>query len=255
MNEADDRLAGDPVWELFPYPAHEPGPGVNKSREYLPWLTVAGLIVVSYFVFPPLAVVIASVAVAARDFGSGRRLAQSIPDKAGGAVLARFRYAWGAWKLGMAAFVLMFMTLALVTALGRRREVPLEFGAAMFLWMGGFTASAGLTAWGLVTSYRSGMKIWVGEGVNRARMLMLGMLLFGFVLGVLLPMCFWLASSFPRASDSRPDGLSSLLGFVGCMFGGPLLILLVLDRVSHHVVADRPGKFGPKVPTVGKWNS
>jgi hypothetical protein len=39
------------------------------------------------------------------------------------------------------------------------------------------------------------------------------------------------------------------------MFVGPLMILVVLDSISRRVVADRPGKFGPKVPTVGKWNN
>ena len=46
-----------------------------------------------------------------------------------------------------------------------------------------------------------------------------------------------------------------MLGLFGCMFGGPVIILLVLDWFSRRVVADRPGKFGAKVPTVGKWNS
>jgi hypothetical protein len=44
-------------------------------------------------------------------------------------------------------------------------------------------------------------------------------------------------------------------GFHGCLFGGPVVILVVLDQLSRHVVADTPGKFGPKEPTVGKWNS
>jgi hypothetical protein len=41
----------------------------------------------------------------------------------------------------------------------------------------------------------------------------------------------------------------------GVMLIGSVVILVILDRFSHHVVADRPGKFGPKVPTVGKWNT
>ena len=67
-------------------------------------------------------------------------------------------------------------------------------------------------------------------------------------------MCVWLAGRFPRASDSRVDDLG-LLAFFGCLFAGPFIIVLVLDRVSRHVIANRPGKFGPKVSTVGKWNS
>ena len=48
---------------------------------------------------------------------------------------------------------------------------------------------------------------------------------------------------------------SEVLAFFGCVFVGPLVILLVLDWISRRVIADRTGKFGPKVPTVGKWNS
>jgi hypothetical protein len=57
-----------------------------------------------------------------------------------------------------------------------------------------------------------------------------------------------------RTSDSHVDDLG-LRAFLGCLFAGPVVILLALDRVSRHVIANRPGKFGPKVPTVGKWNS
>lgn len=44
------------------------------------------------------------------------------------------------------------------------------------------------------------------------------------------------------------------LAFFGCLFAGPVVIVLVLDRIGRQVIADCPGKFGPKVPTVGKWN-
>ena len=248
MHEADDRLAGDPVWELFPGLGSAP----TISRNYRLWIVI-GLMVGGWFVFPPVTVVTACLAVAAGDFRNGRRLALSIPDKAGGKVCARFRYAWGAWKVGMAAFVLMFVTISLFTAAGERRGVPPAFVAAMLLWMGGFTASAALTAAGMMAAYRSGMRVWVGQGVNQARTLLIGMLVVGFTVGVLGPMCLWLTGRFPRAGDSQPDAVG-VLGFFGCMFGGPLAILLVLDWLSRRVVADRPGKFGPKVPTVGKWN-
>ncbi len=39
------------------------------------------------------------------------------------------------------------------------------------------------------------------------------------------------------------------------MFAGPVIILLILDMISRRVIADSPGKFGPKVPTVGKWDA
>jgi hypothetical protein len=255
MNEADDRLAGDPVWELFPYPAPGPVQGSVLTRDDWRWLVLVCTVVAAWFVYSPLAVVIACLAVAARDFRTGRQLARSIPDKAGGTICARFSYAWGAWKFGMTGFVLMFVTITIEAAAGRRREVPPSFVASMLLCMGGFALSAALTAWGLLKAYRSGMRVWIGEGVNQARTLFLGMLLVGFTFGMLVPISFWMGARFPRANHSPSDDLSPLLMFFGCLFGAPFVILVVLDRVCRRVVADRPGKFGPKVPTVGKWNS
>ncbi len=251
--EMDDRLAGDPVWELFPAPG--PAQGPQSALDYRRWLVVAFLAAVEWLVFPPVAVVIACLAVTVPDFRAGRRLARSSPDKAGGTVCARFAYAWGAWKLGWAAFVLMFVSVTVFKAAVGRGEVPPAFAVSVLLWLGSFSVSAALTASGLLTAYRSGMRVWIGEGVNRARTLLLGMLVVGFTVVVLGPMCIWLSGRFPRASDSRGGDLATGLAFFGCMFAGPVIILLVLDRVSRRVIADRPGKFGPKVPTVGKWNS
>ncbi len=251
MSEPDDRLVGDPVWELFPGPSHE----VRRSRRYLSWLAAAGLIVLAWFLYPPLSVIVACLAVAARDFHTGRRLARSIPDKAGGGICALFSYAWGAWKLGITAFVLMFVTISIKMPAGKGSGPPPEFIAAGLLWFGGFMASAALTAMGLVKAFRSGMRVWIGEGVNQARTLMLGMLVVGFVLLVLMPICLWLVGLAPRAGDGQDSFLPMMLGLCGCMFGGPVLILVVLDWFSRRVVADRPGKLGAKVPTVGKWDS
>jgi hypothetical protein len=39
------------------------------------------------------------------------------------------------------------------------------------------------------------------------------------------------------------------------LFAGPVAILMILDRIDRRVVAESPGKFGPKVPSVGKWNA
>jgi hypothetical protein len=83
----------------------------------------------------------------------------------------------------------------------------------------------------------------------------MAMLIVGFTGVVLGPMCIWLSGRFPRPKDSSSGGLAGLLLLFGCLFGSPVVILLVLDRISRRVIADRPGKFGPKVPTVGKWNS
>ena len=255
MNEVDDRLAGDPVWELFPYPVPGPVQGSVSVRHYRRWLALACLVVVGWFLSPTLTVVTACLAVALRDFRTGRQLARSIHDKAGGKVCARFSYAWGAWKLGFAALVLIIVVIPVLAAAGAASEVPPAAIALLLLSMGGFTVSAVLTASGLLTAYCSGMRVWIGEGLNQARTLLLGMLLVGFTALVLVPMSLGLIWKFPRPSDSRSDDLTGLLVFFGCLVVAPLVILLVLDWVSRRVVADRPGKFGPKVPAVGKWNS
>jgi hypothetical protein len=259
MNETDDRLVGDPVWELFAHPTPGPAQPASRIRRYGPWLFVAGLIALGWFLFPPLAVVTACLAVAARDFRQGRQLARSIPSKAGGTICARFRYAWGAWKLGMTAIVLMVASVAIwpptKSPPTKSAAEPLEaFVAALLLVMVGFMLSAGWTAMGLRAAYRSGMRVWIGEGVNRAGTLFLGMLLVGYTLGVLGPICFWLSGQFPRASDSHMDPILASMMFFGCLLVGPIILLVILDGISRRVIADRPGKFGPKVPTVRKWN-
>src|SRR5262249_37441691 len=153
----------------------------------------------------PLAVVTACLSVAARDFRRGRQLARSIPSKAGGTICARFAYAWGAWKLGVAGFVLMlvFVVGGLLASTTKGRDPPSGFMAAMLCWMGGFTLSAALTALGLLAVHRSGMRVWIGEGVNRAGTLLLGMLMVGFVLLVVVPVCVWITSRFPPGSDNH----------------------------------------------------
>ena len=83
MNEVDDRLAGDPVWELFPAHSSESAPGSRPLR-FMWWLTVGCMVSASMVFSPSLAVLIASLAIAAGDFQRGRQLARSIPDKAGG---------------------------------------------------------------------------------------------------------------------------------------------------------------------------
>jgi hypothetical protein len=169
MSEVDDRLAGDPVWELFPRPFPRPARRYFNARDCRRWLAVACVIAVGWLLFPPYAVLTACLAVSTRDFRTGRQLARSIPDKAGGTICARFTYAWGAWKIGLTAFV---MTLLLATAFAgsaRRSELFIGLLTSELLWLGGFTASAALTAAGLVRAHRTGMRVWIGEGVNKAR--------------------------------------------------------------------------------------
>ncbi len=155
----------------------------------------------------------------------------------------------------MAGFVLMLASVFLSAHAMKRREMPSAGLASMFLVMGGFTLSAALTASGLVAAYRSGMRVWIGKGVNQARTLLMAMLIVGFVFVALVPMSLWLSARFPRAIDAQPAALPDFLAFCSCLFVGPLLIVLVLDRISRRIIANRPGKFGPKVPTVGKWNT
>ena len=151
--------------------------------------------------------------------------------------------------------MLMVLCIVVYAPAGGGPEPPSSFMPAFLLWMGGFTMSAALTALGLLAACRSGMRVWIGEGVNRARTLLTGMLIVGFAFGVLGPITIWLAWRALRASDSGYALLPGLLALLGCTFAGPVAILGVLDWIGRRVIADRPGKFGPKVPTVGKWNS
>jgi hypothetical protein len=250
MMETDDRLAGDPVWELFPSaPLQAPRP-----RRFRYGLAVAILVAVSWRLHPVLSVSVACLAAAWKDIQTGRRLARSIPDKAGGDICALFSYAWGAWKCGAAAFAMMFVGIPIYAVLGKMNDLlPALFALELF-WIAGFIGSAILTAAGLVKAFRSGMRVWIGEGINQARTLMLGMLMVGFTFAVLLPMCFLLSVKAPRAADADKGILPFLLGLYTFIIGGPVVILIILDWLSRRVVADKPGKFGPKVPTVGKWN-
>jgi hypothetical protein len=255
MNEFDDRLAGDPVWELFPGTVPTPAQGSLNARACRRWLLVVGLVAFCWLLFPPLAVITACLAVSFRDFRTGRQLSRSIPDKAGGTICARFAFAWGAWKLGLAGFLLIFVfAIGLATA-GERSDLIMGLSTAVFLWMGGFTLSAVFTAVGLVKAYRTGMRVWIGEGVNQARTLMLGMLIVSFTFVILGPLCLGLVGRHPGAGNSNDAELPFLIVLMASIFAGPVAILLVLDWLSRRVVANLPGKFGPKVPTVGKWNS
>jgi hypothetical protein len=252
MHEPDDRLAGDPVWELFPSPAQAPPPRRLRS-----WLATAALVVAAWMISPPLAVLIACLAASLGEFRKGWQLRRAIPDKAGGGICSLFSYAWGAWRLGCAAFVLMFVTIFTIILpgnAGRAEQPPPEFIAAAVLWLAGFVASSALTATGLVKAFRSGMRVWLGVGVNQARTLMLGMLLVGFTFAVLMPLCFLLAPHAPHPNDGQRGAPAVVAGVIACQFGAPVLILILVDWFSRRILADRPGKFGPKVPTVGKWD-
>lgn len=247
MLEADDRLAGDPVWELFP--AQDDDSRLRRSRMSLLLLTLALL----YWI-PTASIVLACVAASVREFWEGRRLARSIPNKAGGRICSFFTYAWGAWKFGVTAFLLMFVAVGVLAASKEMPEVPVEAFATILLCFIGFTASAALTAIGLLMALRSGMRVWIGEGVNEARLLLGAMLIVAFAFLVLGPLCVSLIGEVPSGEDNKSNVRRILISFGGVLVGGPLPIVIALDWISRHVVADAPGKFGPKVPAVGKWD-
>ena len=259
MNELDDRLAGDLIWELFPARTVSPAQTARPARAWL-WLAGAAAVAAIWQWSPSLAVVTACLTVAAGDIRSGWQLAGAIPDRAGGAICARFTHAWAAWKLAMTALPFTFLT----PFLGRpgldgemQPDPPTAFVASLLLLVSGHVLSATLTASGMLRAYRSGMRVWVGEGVNQARVLLLGMLLVVFSFAVLGPLCVCLAASAPTARDA--GGVAQITVDVAATLGltlaGPIVLLLILDGLSRRIVADRPGKFGPKVPAVGKWDS
>ena len=250
MNEVDDRLVGDPVWELFPATAPAESAAFSPRLQAAGWIAAGIFITLGLIVFPPLAVVTICGVAGLNDIVKGRRLSRSIPDRGVAAVCSRFSYAWGACKVGFTAVALMFASVML---LFKDRQIPSAFVAAFLLVVIGFTASAGLTALGLLAALRSGNRVWVGEGINRARGLLLGMLLVGFTGCVLIP---WIASLMSAGAGpfNERSAIHLAGGMFGCMFVAPVIMLLLLDWISRRVVADRPGKFGPKVPTVGKWN-
>jgi len=253
MNETDDRLTGDPVWELFAASARHSTQGVRRPRIRW-WLVVVGLTAVGWLLSPFLGVVVPCLTVAAPDLRKGRKLARSMPDKVGGAICARFTYAWGAWKFAVAAFVMMYLTMVvLIPTMKRGDEGAWPCLAALLLAIAGFILSAALTASGLISAYRSEMRVWIGEGVNQARTLLMGMLIVVFTFAVLAPLAVWL--SVLPGGETSPLFAALLLSLFGCLFVGPLSILVALDILSRRVIANRPGKFGPKVPAVGKWNS
>jgi hypothetical protein len=251
MNDIDDRLAGDPVWELFPQrgPAREVVFGRRGAGWWLGVVFLAGL---TWSLYPPAAVLIACLSVAVRDFRAGGQLARSLSDKISARICARFSFAWGAWKVGVAAFVLMFVLLGVFAGAGKMNEPPPGFFAAMLLVLVSFMASAALTAWGLFTAYRYGMRVWIGEGVNRARTLLLAMLIVGFAFLVLLPWAVWLVGALAPPAAERA-GTLFVAGLLSIMSLGAFGTLMILDWLSRCVVSASPGKFGPKVPTVGKW--
>jgi hypothetical protein len=246
MWETDDRLVGDPVWELFPSTVPE-----DRKRSLWPRLAVAAIVtVLGVWLCHPLAVVAVCVAVAWGDFVRGWRSRRSIPDPCAARVSARFSYGWAFWKVGMTGFALMSAVVLTEFPRGGQMTLPpADFIAASLLWMGGFVASAFVTATGLLAAIRSGMRVWVGQakevkvrtqsgrairsgmrfwvgpGVNQARTLLLSMLVVGFTAGVLMPLMFVFVMGVHTPHSRPDDGLEAgvfLSMFAGLAFGGDL---------------------------------
>ncbi|WP_337177068.1 hypothetical protein [Paludisphaera sp.] len=235
-------------WELFPRPEDRPRRGLLRAA-------VVAAIVVFWFVDRPFAVVAACVAVSFGDFREGFRLARAVPDPAGARVCLLFRLAWGTLTAALMGFVLMFAMIPWIPRHEKGEGLPLEAALAMLAWILGFLASAALTAAGMIAALRSGMRVWIGEGVNQARVLLLGMMISAFAIGVVFPAMIWFVEFADEGPPSGRDNLVPFLVMLGLIFVGPIAILIALDRIGRRVIAKHPGKFGPKVPSVGKWNA
>ncbi|MBY0395790.1 MAG: hypothetical protein K2X91_04875, partial [Thermoleophilia bacterium] len=193
------------------------------------------------------------------DLIRGATGAVRVGDPDARAVTRRFDLAWGVWKVAATGAGLMFATIWIAAALeprgaNRPMQPPDTFIAAALTFMLGFPLSAFLTAAGLRAAWRAGLRVWIGQGVNQARTLLLGMLVVGFTVVFLLPACFLLVPMAGAAGSSRARlGPVYALLFFGGMIGGPIVLLLILDWLSARILAATPSKFGPKAAAVGKW--
>lgn len=249
MSEADDRLSGDLVWELFPVQSTG-----TRSRRLLHALEASLLVVLTWFVSPSLSVAIACLSISLKDFRDGWRLARSIPDKEGGTICVLFTYSWGAWKLSAAAFTVFVVGAMNITIL-KQQTLPSWALMALLLFTLGLLTSTLLTATGLFKALRSKMRVWIGEGMNQARTLLLVLLIEVFTLCVLISLIAAVIAGVPGLGEdprSTPFGWFGLLGFLGGMWWGSAFILLGLDWIAGRVLAKEPGKFGAKSPTLGK---
>ena len=70
-----------------------------------------------------------------------------------------------------------------------------------------------------------------------------------------MPLFLLLAATDPRIGHVALGIALAVLVELGVVVAGSVGMLVVLDRICMRVLAERPGKFGPKVPTVGKSNA
>ena len=71
MNEIDDRLAGDAIWELFPGPAARSAPETRGVGRAVRRMAGGGLVATVWLFSPSLAVITACLAIAARRSSKG----------------------------------------------------------------------------------------------------------------------------------------------------------------------------------------
>lgn len=247
MRDVDSTLAEDFDWALFPQDETQAPPW----KRWLRWLEASFVVTLSWIIWPPLAVVLACLAISFGDFRRAHLASRSIPDRAAKWICLLFGYAWGFWTLGIAAFASFFVVAMLNVSVLREQGMPDSALTAFLLIPCGFVGAVILTSLGLVLALRSGMRIWIGEGRNQARTLLRGVLIVLFTIFGLGPILLLMVASVDRASQASKG--SAILGYLfAAMLVGPLAILIVLDKISRRVLASHPGKFGLKVPSVKK---
>lgn len=248
MNDLDSTLAEDFDWALFPREEARV-PALKRWLRRLEVVLVLGLV---WIIRPSLAVVLACLAVSHGDFRAASLASRSIPDRAAARVCSLFGYAWWGWTLGVAAFAIGVVAGAARGVVMQEQTMPSEVIAAFLLMPCGFLVAFGLTAVGLILALRGEMRVWIGEGLNQARILLLGLLIIMFMIFGIFPLLVVLGASFDRSPETLAK--VNLIGVVllASLFVGPVVILIILDRIAGRVLASHPGKFGPKVPSVKK---
>lgn len=250
MRHPDSTLAEDFDWALFPQETEVP-----PLKRWLHRLEVASVVVLTWLLYEPLAVVLACLAISFKDFRKAYTASRAIPDRAAAWISSVFGYAWAAWTLGVAACATFFVLAVINVSVVHDRGMPPGAGTAMLLVPCGFLAALTLTAAGLVMALRSGLRIWIGEGMNQARTLLLGLMILLFTVFGIGPLLVLLSANFDRSSGPGMPAFIAWAGLLAATFAGPIAILIVLDRISRRVLASYPGKYGPKVPSLKKWDA
>lgn len=245
MYEADDRLVGDLVWEIFEPPGPAPGPARRRIGRRA---VVAGMVGLGWWLVPPIVVLATSLAMARREFRAGGRIARMHPGEAGARICVRFKYAWGAWKIGWTAFGWALLGGFAFGTTFRPHPSAWTIATGALLAAAGLTASAILTAWAVGTAYWTGTRVRLAEGdLDRAWNLMLGMMLVGLADGVILPICVWIDARYPGVRTERlePGPGIAILSFAGIfLIPGGLLW-------ARELIALRIFEFGPEARKPG----